>query len=147
MDELDFTIEFNSDLENKTFEGELLDEADSRLRALAQGHSDITGAAVTIRRPAQKETPPLHEATVVAYVRPENIVGKEKQESAQGALKGALDAVERQVRKKRDKLGEPWKRPQNDPISQDVLDITAVEEGELDTDIPDVPDAEEATGT
>lgn len=147
MDELDFTIEFNSDLENKTYEAELLEEAESRLRALSEGHSDITGAAVTIRRPAQKETPPLHEATVVAYVRPENVVGKEKQESPEGALKGALDAVERQVRKKRDKLGEPWKRPQNDPISQEVVDIAAVEEGERDIDIPDIPGAEDEAGT
>ncbi|MFW6068032.1 MAG: HPF/RaiA family ribosome-associated protein [Chloroflexota bacterium] len=146
MDKLEFTIEFNSDLVNKTYEAELMEEAESRLRALAAGHSDITGAAVTIRRPAKKETPPLHEATVVTYVRPENVVGKEKQESPQGALKGALDAVERQVRKKRDKLGEPWKRPQNDPISQEVVDIAAIEEGERDTDIPDIPDAEDGAG-
>lgn len=146
MDELDFTIEFNSGLENKEFEADLLAEAEGRLRDLAEGHSDIRGAAVTIRKPADTETPPLHEATVVAYVRPDNVVGKEKQESPEGALKGALDAVERQVRKKREKLGEPWKRPQNDPISQEVVDIAAVEEGERDTDIPDIPDAEDGSG-
>lgn len=141
MDELDFTIEFNSGLENKEYEADLLAEAEGRLRDLAEGHSDIRGAAVTIRKPADTETPPLHEATVVAYVRPDNVVGKEKQESPEGALKGALDAVERQVRKKREKLGEPWKQPQNDPITQEVVEITAAEESDLATDFDDEGEA------
>lgn len=127
MDELDFTIEFNSDLENKAYEGELLTRAETRLRDLARGHSDIIGAAVTIRRPAKKETAPLHEATVVAYVRPENIVGKDKQDNPEGALKGALDAVEKQIRKKRAKLRESWKQPQNDPVTKEVIELTAAD--------------------
>lgn len=134
MDELDFTIEFNSDLENKTFERELLSQSETRLRDLAQGHTDIVGAAVTIRQPAKMETAPLHEATVVAYVRPENIVGKDKQESPEGALKGALDAVEKQVRKKRDKLRETWKQPENDPVLREVMEITAAE-SEVDAEV------------
>jgi ribosome-associated translation inhibitor RaiA len=128
VNEPDFTIEFNSDLENKSFEGQLLSQAEARLRALAEGHTDLIGAAVTIREPAKAETAPLHEATVVAYVRPENIVGKDKQESAIGALKGALDAVERQVRDKRERLRERWKEPQNDPVIKEVLEVTTAEE-------------------
>lgn len=127
MNELDFTIEFNSDLDDASFEEELFLEADSRLRALAKGHDDITGAAVTVRKPIGAQTPPLHQATVVTYVRPNNIVGKEKQESVVGALKGALDAVERQIREKRDKLKESWKRPQSDPVAQEVLKVEASE--------------------
>lgn len=128
MNELDFTIEFNSDLDDPSLDEALFLEADSRLQELAEGHQDLTGAAVTIRKPVKAETPPLHEATVVAYVRPNNVVGKEKQESAVGALKGALNAVERQIREKRDKLRESWKHPQGDPVTQDVLEITASEE-------------------
>lgn len=127
MDELDFTIEFNSDLEDAQHEDDLFLEADRRLRELAEGHSDIVGANVIVRKPAKAETPPLHEATVVAYTRPNNVVGKEKQESAIGALKGALNAVERQVREKRAKLKETWKQPEGEPVVQEVLETTAAE--------------------
>lgn len=127
MDELDFTIEFNSDLEDAQREDDLFLEADRRLRELAEGHSDIVGANVIVRKPAKAETTPLHEATVVAYVRPNNIVGKEKQGTAVGALKGALSAVERQVREKRAKLKESWKQPQGEPVVQEVLETTAAE--------------------
>jgi ribosome-associated translation inhibitor RaiA len=134
MDELDFTIEFNSDLNDPSFEENLFAEAESRLRQMARGHDDLTGAAVTIRQPAKKETAPLHEATVVAYVRPDNIVGKEKQDTPSGALKGALDAVERQIRKKREKLRDRWEQPQNDPVTKEVLEVLASEEAVDDID-------------
>ena len=132
MDELDFTIEFNSDFEDESFEAELMSQAESRLRELATGHDDLTAAAITIRQPAKGETAPLHEATVVAYVRPERIVGKEKQESPSGALKGALDAVERQLRQKREKLRERWEQPQQDPVTKEVLEVVAAEEQATD---------------
>jgi ribosome-associated translation inhibitor RaiA len=135
VNELDFTIEFNSDLDDTSFEEELFLEADSRLQTLAKGHSDITGAAVTVRRPAVAETPPLHEATVVAYVRPNNMVGKEKQESAVGALKAALDAVERQIREKRDKLKESWKQPQSDPVAQELLNVEVSESVDIQKNV------------
>ena len=71
MDELDFTLEFYTDLEQSPFEDRLFDEADSRLRELRGDHTDIIGATVTIRTEAAGETP-LYVATVVATVRPEN---------------------------------------------------------------------------
>lgn len=126
MDELDFTIEFKSDLEDDQFEAELMAEADSRLRELARGHSDVTGAAVTVRQHAAQETP-IYETTVVAYVRPENVAGKEKDESPRMGLRHALDAVERQVREKRDRLGQRWEEPGRDPVTQEVAEIVAAE--------------------
>ena len=105
----DFTIEFQS--EGQRIGQTLRDEAERRLRNLAKGHQDITGAAVAISLPAKTESGFIYKARVVAYVRPENLAGTEKADTIEGALKGALDAVERQVRKKREKLGEPWKRP------------------------------------
>lgn len=126
MDELDFTIEFNSDLEEESFEAELMAEADSRLRELARGHDDVTGAAVTVRQQAAQETP-IYEASVVAYVRPENVAGKEKDESPRMALRHALDAVERQIREKRERLRERWEGPGNDPVTQEVAEIVAAE--------------------
>lgn len=128
MDELDFTIEMTSDLTDKELERALMAEAESELRKLASGHSDIRGAAVTVRQPGKKETPPLHEATVVVYARPENVVGKEKQDTPSGALKGALDAVEKQIRRKREMLREHWEQPQNDPVTREVLEVAAAEE-------------------
>jgi hypothetical protein len=47
----------------------------------------------------------------VVYVRPDNVAAVEKGGKAEEALKGALDAVERQVREYRNKLSEPWKQP------------------------------------
>ena len=129
MDELDFTIEFNSDLDDESFEAELMAEADSRLRELARGHTDVTGAAVTVRQQAAQETP-IYETSVVAYVRPENVAGKEKDESPRMALRHALDAVERQVREKRDRLRERWEEPGRDPVTQEVAEIVAAEVAE-----------------
>lgn len=127
MNELDFTIEFNSDLTDKTFEGALMGQAESHLRELVGEHNDLTGAAVTVREQAAGQTP-IYEATVVAYVRPENIAAKEKDDSPQAALQGALDAVERQIREKRERLREHWEQPQNDPVTQEMVEVVAAQE-------------------
>jgi ribosome-associated translation inhibitor RaiA len=71
----------------------------------------MIGASVALEELTQEETPHVFEARVVAYIKPDNIAAIEKSDSALGALKGALSAVERQVREFRNKLGEPWKRP------------------------------------
>jgi ribosome-associated translation inhibitor RaiA len=86
-------------------------EASERILELAEDHSDIVGALVEVERPAHGKTAFIHEARVVLYMRPDNVVAKEKAETIQGALKGALAAAERQARERREKLGEPWKRP------------------------------------
>jgi hypothetical protein len=44
-------------------------------------------------------------------MRPDNLASVEKAETDEGALKGALTAVERQVRESREKLRETWKQP------------------------------------
>lgn len=124
MNELDFTIEFNSEDLYDTAEESLFLEADGRLRQLADGHSDLRGAAVNIRRPG----PALYEATVVVYGRPENLSATEKHEDPTTALKGALSAMERQVRQRREKLKKSWEQPGNDPVSQEVLEVMLAEE-------------------
>ena len=53
----------------------------------------------------------FRSARVVVYIRPENIAGVAQDETAEKALRGALQAVERQVRERRDKLREPYKQP------------------------------------
>jgi ribosome-associated translation inhibitor RaiA len=53
-------------------------------------------------------TPHCYEATVVVFKRPDNVAATERAETPEGALKGALSAVERQVRELREKLRETW---------------------------------------
>jgi ribosome-associated translation inhibitor RaiA len=85
--------------------------AERRLWELAEGYEDMIGASVALEELTQEVTPHVFEARVVAYIKPDNIAAVEKSDSALGALKGALSAVERQVRELRSKLGHPWKRP------------------------------------
>lgn len=95
------SAEFTQDLEEKTVE---------RLRAIKGEHSDIVGASINIKEIAKGEDPRV-EFKAVAYARPDRIVASEKSHNIRTAMKGALDALERQVREKRKKLKEHWKRP------------------------------------
>jgi hypothetical protein len=106
---LDFTIEFDTEVPH--FDEALKREAENRLIALAEDHTDLTGAAVAVTQPAREAVPFIYQARVVVYTRPDNIAAIKKDDTLEGALKAALSAVERQVREKRKKLGEPWKRP------------------------------------
>lgn len=124
-DLLDFTIEFNSDELDERTEQALFVEADTRLRALASNHDDLRGAAINMRAPAPGQTTPLHEATVVVYARPKQIAATEKHYDATVALKGALSAVERQVREKRAKRGRPWEQPGKGRAAQEMKTVEA----------------------
>jgi ribosome-associated translation inhibitor RaiA len=106
----DFTFEFNNKEVENLDEG-VIDEAENRLRSLAEGKGDMVGAAVAVKRIAHGETPHWFQARVVVYIRGEDIVAFEKAESPEQALKGALEAAERQIRKRREKQGKPWERP------------------------------------
>ncbi|MFZ0544182.1 MAG: HPF/RaiA family ribosome-associated protein [Candidatus Promineifilaceae bacterium] len=127
VDELDFTLELNSEYLPDELEDNLFTEADRRLRSLAKGHHDLVGAAVTLKKPAHNVGTPIFEATVVTYVRPSNIAATEKADNPIMALKGALNGVERQIRKKRSRLKNLWEKPGNDPVSQEVEEIEAAE--------------------
>lgn len=80
---------------------------ENRLRELAEGHTDITGAAATLEQPAEgRETPYIFEASIVVYVRPNDVSATEKASDPEQALKSALDAAERQIREQRNRLKE-----------------------------------------
>lgn len=128
MSELDFTIEFNSEGLSKQVEDAMFSEADQRLRDLAGDHDDLRGAAINVRRPAKAETSFIFEVTTAVYARPEQIAATQKDSDPVLALKDALTAVERQVREKREKLGERWKRPGNDPVALEIIETIAGEE-------------------
>lgn len=101
-----FTMEFYNEVQElgQRTEEQLRAEAEQRLRKLMEGHTDITGAAVALEQPANRESAYVFRARVVAYMRPENIAGVATEENPVQALKDALSAVERQVREKRDRL-------------------------------------------
>jgi ribosome-associated translation inhibitor RaiA len=109
MTMIDFDFEFYTEVPDP--DESLRLEADRRLRALTEGHDDITGASVTMEELTGETTPNRYEARVVVYIRPHNVASVEKADTAQGALNGALRAAERQVREARDKLRETWKQP------------------------------------
>ena len=106
MTSAEFGFEFQSRVPDR--DGALRAEARDRLLALTRGHDDLIGASVTIEELTGGTTPYRYEATVVAYVRPDNVAATEKAETPAGALKGALSAVERQVRELRDRLRQTW---------------------------------------
>jgi ribosome-associated translation inhibitor RaiA len=109
VDTADFEFEFYAEVPDPEYA--LRAEAENRLRELAAGHSDMIGASVALEQPAHGETPYVYQARVVAYIRPDNVVAVEKGETAETALKGALGALDRQVRDLRDRLGKPWQQP------------------------------------
>lgn len=109
MDMVEFPIEFHS--KSDEFDGELQDLAIRRLNDLRGDHTDMVSASVTLDSVAHSETPHALQARVVVHTRPDRVVATNKADSSATALKGALDAVERQVREKRAKLKEHWKRP------------------------------------
>lgn len=124
------TLEFNSEQLHKKVEYDLFVQAETQLKKLARGHSDITGAAVNVRRPAHGETTPLFEVTVVVYGRPDHIAATQKKSEPSLALSAALDAVERQIRERRDKLKKHWQQPGNTAAEQEIRTVIAAEAGE-----------------
>jgi ribosome-associated translation inhibitor RaiA len=105
----DFDFEFYSQVEHVG--DDIRNEAEDRLRELGVGYKDMIGASVAVEKTAHGETGVIYKARVVAYTKPEYIAAVEKADNVESALKAALDAVERQVRKKREKFGKPWQRP------------------------------------
>ena len=103
MDKVNFPIEFNNEVDDvKKSENEFYTLAVDRLSKLAEGHNDITGAAINLKQPAQgRETEYIYEVTIVLYMGSDHIAATEKSGQFSATLDGALDAVERQVRERR----------------------------------------------
>jgi len=124
MSRSDFHFEFNKEV--SLLDNSLIVEAEERLRTLAEDHTDMVGAAVAVEELTQEETPHIYQVRVVAYIRPKNIAAVEKADSPDVALNGALEAVEQQVRQKRNKLRERWVQPGH-VTDQGVYEMSAEE--------------------
>jgi ribosome-associated translation inhibitor RaiA len=113
MEPVELTFEFYAEVPNlrAALKDELRAEAHGRLQALAADHTDLIGASIALERPAHGASPYLYKVRVVVYARPEHVVATEQGGDLRSTLKGALDAVERQVRERREKLAERWKQP------------------------------------
>lgn len=103
MDRVNFPVEFNNEIDDvKKSENEFYTLAVDRLSKLAEGHNDISGGVVNLKQPAQgRQTSHIYEVTIVVYMGSDHIAATEKGEQFQATLNGALDAVERQVRERR----------------------------------------------
>jgi len=104
----DFTFAFHTDVPGADL---VRSSGESQLRELADGHTDLTGASDALEQPDQAESTLCYQARVVAYIRPTNMVGVERHEMATAALRGAVAAVERQVRKQRSRRTHRARRP------------------------------------
>jgi ribosome-associated translation inhibitor RaiA len=111
-----FEFEFQSKLGDiSNLEDKLRDEAETRLLKLARGHTDLTGASIIIENTdMQAPTPYRYRARIVAYTKPEYVDSTKEADSAIAAMKGALDAVERQVRETRAKIRDRHRQPKEE---------------------------------
>lgn len=109
MDFVEFPIEFRSSVDVNE---EIRADIEERLLKLAGDRTDMIRAAVSISEPGQSEEQTfLYQARIVVFMRPDSVAADKKDDTIEGALKSAMNAIERQVREQRKKRGEPWKRP------------------------------------
>ena len=104
MDRVDFPIEFHNEIDDvQKSENEFYTLAVDRLSELAEGYNDISGGVVNLKQPAKEhQTSYIYEVTIVVYMGSDHIAATEKGEQFQATMNGALDAVERQVRERRE---------------------------------------------
>lgn len=125
MSKTNFHFEFSG--ETSYAPPQLIDQVEARLRELAQDRTDFIGAAATVEELTQENTPRFYRARIVAYIRPTDIAAIEKQDTPERALRGALDALERQILERRERLSKPWQQKEDVSRLDDIFDLTAEE--------------------
>lgn len=125
MSKTDFHFEFSG--ENAYVPPQLLEQVEARLRELAEDHTDFIGAAATVEELTREDTPHFYRARIVAYIRPADIAAIENQDTPERALRGALEALERQILERRARLSQPWQQKENVSRLDDIFDLTAEE--------------------
>lgn len=82
----------------------------TRLNGLEEGHTDITGAHLSIKQLSGKPTVNEYEAKLTLYHKPDNISGSHKSPLIPEAIQEAYSSVERQLRKQRNAIRDRRKR-------------------------------------
>ena len=100
--EFPFDFEFLNQTQQP--DAELYDLAYRKINELAQDHTDIVGAKVSVEELSSDATPHAYQARVVLYEPPEHIAATEIAQSSLQALQQALNAATKQVQEKRKKL-------------------------------------------
>ncbi len=103
MAELNFTVEFHDDLDDGLPES-IMQMTYDGLEKIARGNDDISHVLANFKLPVQgRETQYAYEVTLRLYMDGEDVIVTEMGQILDGTLREALDVVERQVQKQRDK--------------------------------------------
>lgn len=100
----DIAVEYHT--ETIEFTDAVKAKVDARLRKLASGHRDISGASVAINIISGANRHQEYRARVVLYHRPSNVVAIRKDATVSNAVLEAVEAIERQVRDQRERMRE-----------------------------------------
>jgi ribosome-associated translation inhibitor RaiA len=109
MNQPDFSFEFTTNM-GQTDE-QMRAYAEATLLELAEGHTDMTGAAAVVEELTGSETPHSYRARIVVYMRPRNTNAEVKADNPMTALQEALNTIKKQIREYREKLRDRWKQP------------------------------------
>ena len=101
MEAAALSVEYHTDTPELT--DALKAKAEARLQKLVKRHRDVTGASLAVKT-LNGKTAAHHQYRVrlVVYQRPENVAATREDASVSHALHAVLDAVERQVRQRRE---------------------------------------------
>jgi ribosome-associated translation inhibitor RaiA len=124
MGNSDFYVDTNIEVDG--IGDEFVQEADRRLREMAQGHKDIVGAAVALEKVVKAETAFLYEVRIVLYKKPQYLRASEQHAEPIVALRTALEALEGQVLKSREKQREN-SIPRSETTNTVVYELSAQE--------------------
>jgi hypothetical protein len=78
-DKPDFPIEYHTEI--PLLSVELQEEIETRLIKLAEGRSDMTGAAVAVTQPAQRDNPYIYQARILETGRSTRQSGRSRRSS------------------------------------------------------------------
>lgn len=112
MASTEFPIEIHAETDG--FTEELQRKTGDRLLRLKGDHTDMVSATISVEEIARGERPFRYQFKAILHMRPDRVVASEKADNVRSAMKGCLSALERQVRERRAKLKEHWKRPDID---------------------------------
>ena len=104
MEATGFTIEYHTETYELT--DSLRAKVEQRLEKLARGHRDMTGASLAVQMVSGTNRHHEYKVRLVLYHKPDNIVAIREADTVSNALLEALDAVERQVRERRERQRE-----------------------------------------